>query len=209
MIYFNRNHRINMWNTKYILFTVFLLHFAESEKILSLRNCKSEPAKIQLNFKNTFEFSICLRFTLEYLTSTYLFSSNLTELYFSNFEDKIGFVKVYSKSEMFMYSNEILPNHWQHLCYAYNSKYISITLNGELLTNDIFIDSDQESIQNTTLYLGDTSENSNGNISDFNVWNRALKISEMKSFTTDCNKSIDPDVFSWKTWIQQSKFQPN
>ena len=196
-----------------ILYLILLPSYvirSQNTKILNLKTCADELTKIPLTL-NTNEFTICLRFSLTYLTPTYvLWSENLTSIHLSNFESKIGFVSVHSQSQIFMYPNEILPEQWVHLCYTYKQKYISIVLNGQLLHDDIFIDTEPENVlENTDLYLGHSNEipyqSFNGYISDLNIWTDAKNVKEMKYFTSDCKAIPNPDLIDWSVWSSRSK----
>ena len=177
---------------------------------------------VEINNPLTF----CLRFNIKSaLETNYIFSSMDDKLVLIlRFSINHGIVLINRVSFVFEIpkDNDVLPFHWNHICVSTREDSYTIVLDGQkwYQANHTLASSKKSTLKR--LDLGSTKEywtysdgiNFRGLLSELNIWNKSLSVTQMTKMTQNCGK-VDPipDLLNWSelpnSMIRGSKYNEN
>lgn len=181
---------------------------------------------IEEEFEPLQNLSYCFRINLRDLFVQCVFSEKDIQYIFIDESTRCGFLYFHGIYYMFKFPDNIhhvAPEEWHHVCVSYQTMFqqkkkarIKMYLDGIRITEKII---DTPPKIDTRFHLGsqwtlgfckkDQLTNhvryTRGNITDFNVWSKALSDVEMKSFTSSWSLKerlgydiAPPDIIDWK-----------
>ena len=157
--------------------------------------------------------SYCFRIELRSTIAHCLFSENISFYLSSNYYGFVTFFKSFYL--MFQIRNPLVPLKWYHVCISYEKCHFKMVLDNEIIADQMIntvgcvsnstieipptlqlgLCSDERSFEYTTNPLKSITR---GTLTDFSMWSKALRTSEMKKFTASCEPlNTKPDLVDW------------
>ena len=164
------------------------------------------------------EFTFCGNYRFKFMRdSVLLFMKDQETVFYMFFDLSLnsinqGAIIVDGVWYLFPHNQTIIPDNWQHVCFAKSLNWWKVVLNGELIFNKSIGKDDpfRSNILGTTLYLGGVpppkwiKRRFEGSIMDVYFWNQSLDVNQLKNITSNgkSGKFISSQSlqFSWDTF---------
>ena len=230
---------IAMKRVKLSVILTFVIHFTicscqiSTLRYTDVKDCSEAIVGVPIKSNSALnEFTFCGKYSFKFLKEYILMSLAkefaLTSIWIRDFEEKVGLL--YHKEEFYIFrflNQTVLPEQWQHICFAVSSNQIKIMMNGELIFNKIKNISSTNVLE-TNLWFGggafeDEEHKDNlwfakrrfvGVMTDVYLWNKSLEIEELTKISSSTESSIKevPSSFSWnfsEELLQKTTSEPS
>ena len=204
------------------LFMISLsLLYAYGTIVLNVPNEKEDTfLSFDKNIEVGIPITVCIRFKLKgYLTNRVIFSSKGDTFRLSlQPQEGQGWIRLNTVYVLFKITRDnFQPYLWHHLCYTLDKESFMVIIDGKQVYQNKYSNTTLNQIASTNMFLKRTKiqqirlgslvpneiafshyENFKGELTELNIWNKALSKAEMMELTKTCEiTNPAPDILNW------------
>ena len=189
---------------------LFSLWYVYATTVINVPNEKDTFLSFDKNLEVGVPVTVCIRFKLEgYLTNRVIFSSEGDKFRLSlRPKDDQGWIILNDVAIPFkIIKHQLQPYTWHHLCFTLDKKSYVVIVDGHQWYESSYASKIPEQTTFNQLQLGSmhynlyTSglyEDFKGDLTELNIWDKALSKKEMMELTKSCEiENSSPDILNW------------